>query len=49
MNAEQLALVAYLESRDCALLDLDTATDNRKEKLTELAKRWQAKHVEVTP
>lgn len=45
MNADQLALVAYLESRDCALLDLDTGTAERKEKLTELAQRWLAKRV----
>lgn len=45
MNADQLALVAYLESRDCALLDLDTATDERKAKLTELAQRWLAQRV----
>ena len=43
MNADQLALLAYLESRDCALLDLDTGTDERKAKLTELAQRWLAK------
>lgn len=45
MNADQLALVAYLESRDCALLDLDTATPERKAKLTELSQRWLAKRV----
>ena len=45
MNCEQLALVAYLESRDCALLDLDTAADERKAKLTELAQRWLAQRV----
>lgn len=45
MNADQLALVAYLESRDCALLDLDATTPERKAKLTELAQRWLAKRV----
>lgn len=45
MNAEQLALLAYLESRDCALLDLDTRTATRKTKLTELAQRWLVKRV----
>ncbi|KGT88312.1 anti-repressor protein [Erwinia typographi] len=45
MNADQLALVAYLESRDCALLDLDTATEERKTKLTELSQRWLVKRV----
>lgn len=47
MNTEQLALVAYLESRDCALLDLDTPTATRKAKLTELAQRWLTKRLEV--
>ncbi|WP_237932361.1 Rha family transcriptional regulator [Buttiauxella sp. S19-1] len=46
MNTDQLALLAYLESRDCALLDLDTTTDERKAKLTKLAQRWLAKHLE---
>ena len=45
MNADQLALLAYLESRDCALLDLDTSTATRKAKLTELAQRWLVKRV----
>lgn len=45
MNADQLALLAYLESRDCALLDLDTRTATRKTKLTELAQRWLVKRV----
>ncbi|HDK2269615.1 TPA: antA/AntB antirepressor family protein [Escherichia coli] len=45
MNAEQLALLAYLESRNCALLDLDTITAVRKTKLTELAQRWLVKRV----
>nr|WP_254902689.1 antA/AntB antirepressor family protein [Cedecea sp. NFIX57] len=43
MNADQLALLAYLESRDCTLLDLDADTDERKAKLTELAQRWLVK------
>ncbi|SUP86467.1 antA/AntB antirepressor family protein [Yersinia wautersii] len=47
MNTEQLALVAYLESRDCALLDLDTPTATRKAKLTELAQRWLTKRLGV--
>jgi hypothetical protein len=46
MNAEQLALLAYLESRNCALLDLDTSTATRKTKLTELAQRWLVKEWE---
>lgn len=45
MNADQLALLAYLENRDCALLDLDTRTATRKTKLTELAQRWLVKRV----
>lgn len=45
MNTEQLALLAYLESRNCALLDLDTSTSTRKTKLTELAQRWLVKRV----
>lgn len=45
MNADQLALLAYLESRNCALLDLDTRTAARKAKLTELAQRWLVKRV----
>ena len=47
MNADQLALLAYLESRNCALLDLDTPTATRKTKLTELAQRWLVKRVGV--
>lgn len=47
MNTEQLALVAYLENRDCALLDLDTPTATRKAKLTELAQRWLTKRLGV--
>ena len=45
MTADQLALLAYLESRNCALLDLDTSTATRKTKLTELAQRWLVKRV----
>ncbi|CNI14622.1 AntA/AntB antirepressor domain-containing protein [Yersinia frederiksenii] len=45
MNTDQLALVAYLESRNCTLLDLDTSTTTRKLKLTELAQRWLAKRL----
>ncbi|MBA0216273.1 antA/AntB antirepressor family protein [Pectobacterium brasiliense] len=45
MNADQLALLAYLGNRDCALLDLDTPTITRKAKLTELAQRWLAKRL----
>ncbi|HDT4878111.1 TPA: antA/AntB antirepressor family protein [Klebsiella michiganensis] len=45
MNADQLALLAYLESRNCALLDLDTSTETRKTILTELAQRWLVKIV----
>ncbi|NCG50161.1 antA/AntB antirepressor family protein [Serratia fonticola] len=45
MNADQLALLAYLESRDCALLDMDTPTATRKARLTELAQRWLAKRL----
>lgn len=47
MNADQLALLAYLESRNCALLDLDTRTAARKAKLTELAQRWLVKRLEM--
>lgn len=45
MNADQLALLTYLESRDCALLDMDIPTETRKGKLTELARRWLAKRL----
>lgn len=45
MNADQLALLAYLESRNCALLDMDISTPERKERLTELAQRWLARHM----
>lgn len=47
MNADQLALLAYLESRDCALLDMDMPTAERKERLTELAQRWLVKRLEA--
>ena len=40
MTADQLALLAYLESRNCPLLDMDMPTPERKERLTELAQRW---------
>ncbi|CAI0831803.1 antA/AntB antirepressor family protein [Serratia fonticola] len=40
MSTHQLALLAYLESRDCALLDMDMRTAERKERLTTLAARW---------
>lgn len=45
MNAEQLALLAYLESRTCALLDMDMPTSERKKRLTDLSQRWLAKHL----
>ncbi|EJR2865550.1 Rha family transcriptional regulator [Salmonella enterica] len=48
MNADQLALLAYLESRNCALLDMDISTPERKERLTELAQRWLARHMEAS-
>lgn len=40
MTAEQLALLTYLESRNCAFLDLDMPTAERKLKLTELSNRY---------
>ncbi|EDT3566385.1 transcriptional regulator, partial [Salmonella enterica subsp. diarizonae] len=40
MNANQLALLAYLENRNCALLDMDIPTAERKVRLTALAQRW---------
>lgn len=46
MNADQLALLVYLESRNCTLLDLDTPTPERKAKLTGLAQRWLAEHLD---
>ncbi len=45
MNTDQLSLLAYLENRNCTLLDLDTQTATRKIKLTELAQRWLVKRV----
>lgn len=47
MNANQLALLAYLESKNCTLLDIDIPTPERKERLTELAQRWLARHMEA--
>lgn len=47
MSADQLALLAYLESRNCALLDMDMPTPERKERLTELAQRWLARRMET--
>ncbi|CCW31778.1 phage antirepressor Ant [Xenorhabdus nematophila] len=46
MTTEQLQLLAYLESRNCTLLDLDTPTEKRKAQLTELAQRWLAQRME---
>ncbi|EEE1376007.1 Rha family transcriptional regulator [Salmonella enterica subsp. diarizonae] len=48
MNANQLALLAYLESKNCTLLDIDIPTPERKERLTELAQRWLARHMEAS-
>ncbi|KDT26191.1 hypothetical protein AC67_3303 [Escherichia coli 2-052-05_S4_C1] len=45
ITADQLALLAYLESRNCALLDMDMPTPERKERLTELAQRWLARRL----
>ncbi|MGJ0626921.1 antA/AntB antirepressor family protein [Xenorhabdus bovienii] len=47
MTVEQLQLLAYLESRNCAFLDLDTPTEKRKTQLTELAQRWLAQRMEA--
>lgn len=47
MNAGQLKLLAYLEARNCAFLDVNTTTPQRKAQLTELAQRWLAQYVEV--
>ena len=47
MNVGQLKLLAYLEARNCAFLDVDTITPQRKAQLTELAQRWLAQYVEV--
>ncbi|AOM39205.1 antA/AntB antirepressor family protein [Xenorhabdus hominickii] len=46
MTVDQLQLLAYLESRNCAFLDLDTPTETRKAQLTELAQRWLAQRME---
>lgn len=43
MNAEQLSLLTYLENRNCALLDLDIPTPERKVKLAELSTRYLTK------
>jgi len=40
MTEEQLALLAYLENRNCALLDLDLPNLERKTKLSELSNRY---------
>ncbi|EAA2983697.1 transcriptional regulator [Salmonella enterica subsp. diarizonae] len=48
MNANQLALLTYLENRNCALLDIDIPTPERKERLTELAQRWLTRHMEAS-
>ncbi|OTA15230.1 anti-repressor protein [Xenorhabdus vietnamensis] len=47
MTVEQLQLLAYLESRNCAFLDLDTPPETRKAQLTELAQRWLAQRMEA--
>ena len=39
MSADQLKLLAYLEARNCAFLDIDTPSVQRKDQLTELAQR----------
>lgn len=46
MTSEQLALLAYLECRNCTLLDLDIATPERKTKLAELSLRYLAKQLD---
>ncbi|RKS86890.1 Rha family phage regulatory protein [Orbus hercynius] len=46
MTAEQLALLTYLENRNCALLDLDTPTAERKFKLNKLSNRYLIKQLE---
>ncbi len=43
LSIEQLKLLTYLEERNCALLDLDTSTAQRKTQLTKLAQRWLCK------
>ena len=40
MDAKQLSLLTYLENRNCALLDLDIPTPERKVKLAELSSRY---------
>ncbi|MEY0765089.1 antA/AntB antirepressor family protein [Providencia huaxiensis] len=45
LSIEQLKLLTYLEERNCALLDLDTSTAQRKTQLTKLAQRWLVKRV----
>lgn len=47
MSAEQLKLLAYLEDRNCAFLDIDTPSVQRKAQLTELAQRWLAQPLEA--
>lgn len=47
MSTQQLDLLAYLENRDCALLDMDICTVERKQRLTALAARWMAERMEV--
>lgn len=46
MSADQLKLLAYLEARNCAFLDIDTPSVQRKDQLTELAQRWLAQRLE---
>ncbi|PNL59798.1 hypothetical protein CEP73_020945 [Providencia stuartii] len=45
MSADQLKLLAYLEARNCAFLDIDTPSVQRKDQLTELAQRWLAQRL----
>ncbi|MFN6755978.1 antA/AntB antirepressor family protein [Proteus mirabilis] len=47
MSADQLKLLAYLEDRNCAFLDIDTPSVQRKSQLTELAQRWLAQRLEA--
>ncbi len=47
MSADQLKLLAYLEARNCAFLDIDTPSAQRKSQLTELAQRWLAQRLEA--
>ncbi|AMG66536.1 antA/AntB antirepressor family protein [Providencia stuartii] len=46
MSADQLKLLAYLEARNCAFLDIDTPSIQRKAQLIELAQRWLVKLME---